>query len=328
MTCPIGDDVSRAAEILCGGGLVAFATETVYGLGANALDPRAVARVFEVKNRPRFDPLIVHVHDVSAVETLVAEYPSRARELTSRFWPGPLTVVLPKRDRVPDLVTAGLPTVAVRIPDHPLALELLRAAVVPIAAPSANPFGHVSPTRAEHVVEQLGDRIDYILDGGPCRVGVESTVLALVDDEPTLLRPGGVTLEELEAAIGPVSVPVGDALANEAAASPGMLARHYAPHTPLAIHEAGDDEFEFVETRAGHRVGRLAFRPLASTTGYAAVEILSPTGDLREAAANFFAALRRLDALGLDRIVADHFPDEGLGRALNDRLRRAARPAS
>ncbi|MEX0702937.1 MAG: L-threonylcarbamoyladenylate synthase [Planctomycetales bacterium] len=345
-TCPIGTDVSRAAAVLRAGGLVAFATETVYGLGANALDPLAVARVFDVKGRPRFDPLIVHVASADALGPLVAEFPRRARELAARFWPGPLTLVLPKTDRVPDLVTAGLPTVAVRIPDHPLALELLRAAEVPVAAPSANRFGRISPTRAEHVAEQLGDRIDYILDGGPCRVGVESTVLAVptrrvarpdqrerptrtdetavADSErPTLLRPGGVTVEEIEAVIGPIAAPSWEFSAEgEAAASPGMLSRHYAPRTPLAIRGAATAS---PNESPGARIGLLAFRPPVSTAGFAAVEVLSPTGDLREAAAEFFAAVRRLDALGLDRIVAESFPPEGLGRALNDRLRRAAK---
>lgn len=321
--CPIGDDILHAAEILRGGGLVAFATETVYGLGANALDPRAVARVFEVKGRPRFDPLIVHLHEQAAIEPLVADFPPAARALAERFWPGPLTLVLPKTARVPDLVTAGLPTVALRVPDHPLALELLRAAGVPVAAPSANLFGSVSPTRAGHVAEQLGDRIDYILDGGPCRVGVESTVLSLAGEHPVLLRPGGVTREELEAAIGPVCVAASDAAEGEAAASPGMLSRHYAPRTPLIMCDPHELP-RMVDGGGTARVGLLAFRQPDSTAGFAAVEVLSPGGDLREAAAEFFAALRRLDAQGLDRIVAERFPNTGLGVALNDRLRRAS----
>jgi L-threonylcarbamoyladenylate synthase len=318
--CPVGDDVVRAAELLRGGGLVAFATETVYGLGANALDVSAVARVFEAKQRPTFDPLIVHVAELDDLRPLLVDLPSPARLLAERFWPGPLTLVLPKSDVVPDLVTAGLDTVAVRVPGHEQARELLRQAGVPVAAPSANPFGQVSPTRAAHVVEQLGDRIDYVLDGGPCRVGVESSVLDLSRSRPVLLRPGGVPVEELEAVVGPVSSPDASDLAKPHA--PGMLPKHYAPRTPLRIRTGGNDDLS-----EDARIGRLAFTTPQDRERFAAVEVLSPTGDLAEAAANFFAALRRLDAADVTGILADPFPDHGLGRALNDRLRRAASDA-
>lgn len=318
MTCPTGTDVERAACLLREGRLVAFATETVYGLGANALDAHAVARVFEAKGRPHFDPLIVHLADASWLARVASEVPDRARELAHRFWPGPLTLVLPKAEAVPDLVTAGLPTVAVRVPDHPLARELLRRADIPVAAPSANLFGRLSPTSAEHVAEQLSDRIDYILDGGPCRVGVESTVLSLAGDTPTLLRPGGLPLEDLEAVIGPVAHPDPSQHPSAAAQpSPGMLPRHYAPRTPVEIGHAADFR------PGGRRVGLLTLA-LKEFTGFTAVEALSATGDLTQAAANFFAALRRLDAQSLDLILAEPFPEHGLGRALNDRLRRAA----
>lgn len=318
MTCPTGTEVERAARLLREGRLVAFATETVYGLGANALDPRAVARVFEVKGRPHFDPLIVHLADASWLARVASEVPDRARELAHRFWPGPLTLVLPKTEAVPDLVTAGLPTVAVRVPDHPLACELLRRAAIPVAAPSANLFGRLSPTSAEHVAEQLADRIDYILDGGRCRVGVESTVLSLAGDTPVLLRPGGLPLEDIEAVIGPVAHPDPSQHPSAAAQpSPGMLPRHYAPRTPVQISRAADFQ------SADRRVGLLTLAP-GKFTGFIAVEALSPTGDLTEAAANFFAAMRRLDAQALDLILAEPFPELGLGRALNDRLRRAA----
>lgn len=318
--------IATAADILRSGGLVAFPTETVYGLGANALDERAVARVFEVKERPRFDPLIVHVADTKGALELAAEFPPVAHKLAKAFWPGPLTLVLPKKPVVPDLVTAGCPTVAVRIPDHPLALELLRTVKLPIAAPSANPFGRISPTTAAHVREQLGEKIDLILDGGPCRVGIESTVLQLTADRPVLLRPGGTALEDLEALIGPIVVPAPDRQLSpgEGLVSPGTLSQHYAPKTPL----------ELVAYRAlsecssapppGTRTGLLAFRGNSAPATFAHVEVLSPAGNLREAAANFFAALRRLDVAGLDRIVAEMVPETGLGRALNDRLRRAA----
>ena len=332
MTCPVGRDVERAARMLVEGGLVAIPTETVYGLAASAFDVTAIARVFDVKERPLFDPLIVHMADREQVDQLAVRIPTTASLLIEEFWPGPLTLVLPKRDTVPDLVTAGLDTVAVRVPDHPLTLELLEKTRLPLAAPSANPFGRLSPTTAEHVREQLGDRIDYILDGGPCSVGVESTVLQLADADlraagiaAVLLRPGGVPREAIEAIIGPV-------LLNEDAdaktdrgrrkpgpqTSPGMLSRHYAPVTPLLIQDRA-------EPPPNQRAGLLTLQATAEASRFAAVEILSASGDLVEAAAHFFAALRRLDSSGLDVIVATPFPDRGLGLALNDRLRRAAK---
>ncbi|MGE3313621.1 MAG: L-threonylcarbamoyladenylate synthase [Planctomycetaceae bacterium] len=321
MPSSIGTDVTQAAAILRDGGLVAFATETVYGLGANALNARAVARIFEVKNRPSFDPIIVHIAELDQLPKLTRSIPARAEQLAARFWPGPLTMVLPKADIVPDIVTSGLSSVGVRMPDHPLALALLREAGLPVAAPSANPFGRISPTRAEHVAEMLGDRIDYILDGGPCRVGLESTVLDLTGDVPVLLRPGGLPVEEIEAVVGQVIIAQTSAEHSEAAMpAPGMLPRHYAPRTRLVI----DARLDEIPRSLRRRAGFLAFRFPPNDSAYEAIEVLSPAGDLTEAAANFFAALRRLDALDLDLIVAESFPDHGLGRALNDRLRRAA----
>ena len=319
MSCPIGVDVIRAARLVREGKLVSFATETVYGLGANALDVNAVARVFAVKNRPHFDPLIVHIADRSWLPRLVTEWSATAERLANHFWPGPLTLVLPKTDLVPDLVTSGLPSVALRMPSHPLALELLRLADVPVAAPSANLFGQLSPTCAEHVADRLGDQIDYLLDGGPCSVGVESTVLLLESGRAILLRPGGVPLEDIESLIGPVELPSRTTTSDhEAALSPGMLPQHYAPRTPLAIVE------ELDTLAAPGRCGLLTLQPHPAATRFAAVEVLSSGGDLTEAAANFFAALRRLDAACVERIVALPFPNHGLGRALNDRLMRAA----
>jgi L-threonylcarbamoyladenylate synthase len=318
--------IERATTILRSGGLVAFPTETVYGLGADALNEQAVARVFEVKARPRFDPLIVHIADAGWVERLAAGFPRTAQKLAERFWPGPLTLVLQKKPIVPDLVTAGCPTVALRVPDHALALELLQAAGLALAGPSANPFGCVSPTTAAHVREQLGDRIDMILDGGPCRVGVESTVLEITDEQPILLRPGGTTLEEIQEAVGALAVPAAAKMreAPGGMASPGMSPRHYAPHTPLVLRTRETARAGEGGLVTGKRAGLLAFRSGGDVSTFARVEILSPGGDLREAAANFFAALRRLDAAGLDLVVAELFPESGLGRALNDRLRRAA----
>lgn len=314
-----GNDVALAAELLRDGKLVAFATETVYGLGANALDVAAVARVFAAKNRPHFDPLIVHIADRVWLDRLVSVWPEKAERLSRKFWPGPLTLIVPKSDLVADLVTSGLPSVAIRMPAHPLALELLRQVNLPIVGPSANPFGQLSPTSAEHVAERLGDQIDYILDGGPCSVGVESTVVLIDGDNAVLMRPGGIPLEEIEAVIGSVAVPERSTThPDEAAPSPGMLPQHYAPRTPLEIVD------DFDRIASPEQVGALMLCGEPNASQFAAVEVLSQTGDLTEAASNFFAALRRLDAARVSRIVARKFPNHGLGRALNDRLSRAA----
>jgi L-threonylcarbamoyladenylate synthase len=321
--CPDRDDglcadaVAQAAAVVRRGGIVAMPTETVYGLAANAFDANAVARVFEAKRRPRFDPLIVHVCAPRELERVASEVPPAAQRLVAKFWPGPLTLVLPKRPEIPDLVTSGLPTVAVRMPDHPLALALIQAAGVPLAAPSANPFGYISPTTAEHVRRQLGDRVDFILDGGPCRIGVESTILGWRDGVPTLLRAGGLAVEDLEHELGPIerSVSPDAALKPDA---PGQLAQHYSPRTPMRLvarDTPPPDE---------GRYGWIGLQAPLEPRRYAAVEALSPAGDLREAAATLFVALHRLDALCLDGLHAGLVPDTGLGLAINDRLRRAA----
>jgi L-threonylcarbamoyladenylate synthase len=307
--------IAEAAAILRTGGLVAFPTETVYGLGANAFDTRAVARVFEVKGRPSFDPLIVHLPAAEALPLVTRGADARVPDLARRFWPGPLTLVLPRAAAVPDIVTSGLETVGVRVPGHPAALELLRSAQTAIAAPSANPFGYVSPTTAAHVIDQLGDRVDLVLDGGPCRIGVESTILSLASEPPVLLRPGGVPREELEAALGHA---LQLATSVERALSPGLLPSHYAPRTPLQILDG-----PATAATGGVRAGLLAFSP-GPHPGFAAVEQLSPDGSLLTAAANLFAALRRLDAAGLDLVLAEPCREGGLGLAIMDRLRRAA----
>lgn len=316
ITKPDAQAIRAAADILRGGGLVAFPTETVYGLGGNALDARAVARIFEAKARPRFDPLIVHVADISAVEGIASCCQQTATRLIERFWPGPLTLILPKADAVPAIVTAGLATVAVRMPDHPVALQLIRTAGMPIAAPSANRFGGLSPTTAMHVHDQLGNRIDLILDGGACPIGIESTVLDLTGNIPALLRPGGLPLEKIEAVIGQVMIPTEQ---SDCPRSPGQLAQHYAPRTRLMIlSDQAPDQAMF------RRVGLLAFRNPRPDIAATCVEILSPGGDLREAAANLFAALHRLDQAGLDVIYAEPVPEIGLGRAIMNRLRKAS----
>ncbi len=308
------DALAEAARILRRGGLVAFPTETVYGLGADATDDRAVARVFEAKNRPRFNPLIVHVADIAAARRLV-EWTDDAETLARRFWPGPLSLVLPRLPACPvsELAAAGLPTLAVRMP-RGAAAALLRQTGRPVAAPSANPAGAVSASRAEHVVDGLGDAVDLVLDGGPCALGIESTVVALDAAGNALLRPGAAPVEEIEAAAGPLGRPGGTGGAGRPR-SPGQLASHYAPRLPLRIGADG--------ARPGEAL--LSFGP--DTPAGAAVERnLSPSGDLVEAAANLFAALHDLDRADCTGIAAMPVPETGLGRAIMDRLRRAAAP--
>ncbi|MFM8475821.1 MAG: L-threonylcarbamoyladenylate synthase [Planctomycetaceae bacterium] len=317
----VGQDLARAAELLQAGRLVAIPTETVYGLAADALNPAAVAEVFEAKQRPAFDPLIVHVPERSAAASLVLNFPPLAERLADAFWPGPLTLVLPRRHCIPDLVTSGLPGVGIRVPAHRLTLQLLRQVQRPLAAPSANPFGGISPTTPQHVLDGLGGRVDYILDGGPCAVGVESTVVSLMQPQPQLLRPGGISLEELERVAGAVTPPPQQAGDDDAAQpAPGMLSRHYAPRTLLLLL----DEPSVARPVPGRRCGLLTWGEFPEEGGFDRIAWLGPGSDLRICAANFFAGLRDLDSFGLDVIIARLFPERGLGRALNDRLRRAA----
>jgi L-threonylcarbamoyladenylate synthase len=304
------ESIARAAEILHNGGLVAFPTETVYGLGADATNDRAVARVFAAKGRPDFNPLIVHIAESEAARRIVA-WSDAAEKLARRFWPGPLTMVLPRRAdaRVSLLASAGLDSLGVRLPDHPVARQLIAAADTPIVAPSANPSGRLSPTTAEHVAESMGFEVDLVLDGGPCRVGIESTVVDLTADIPAVLRPGAVSVGDLTSVIGRVEAggSVGPIK------SPGLLAGHYAPRLPLRLNA----------TTATAEEAFLAFGS-NEPTGAGALLNLSPKGDLVEAAARLFAYLRSLDRSGLKGIAAAPIPDAGLGHAINDRLRRAA----
>lgn len=314
----IGTEIEHAADLLRTGEVVAIPTETVYGLAANAYDETAVLKIFQAKQRPSFDPLIVHVHERVQVDQLVSLLPAGAEALMDRFWPGPLTLVLPKTDRVPDIVTSGLDTVAVRMPAHPEARALLQTLDFPLAAPSANPFGYVSPTTARHVADQLSGKIPYILDGGPCSVGVESTIIGWeqATGQWVLYRPGGTPLSEIEALIGAVGRPV--ALAEEERpSSPGMLQSHYAPGKPVYIGDVG----KLLPEQHGKEVGVISF---TKHFGAAHNEVLSASGDINEAARQLFAALRRLDANGAEVILAEVFPPEGLGAAINDRLARAA----
>ena len=310
------DSVAAAARILREGGLVALPTETVYGLGADAANAEAVAGIYVAKGRPRFNPLIAHVADRPAAERL-ARFSPAAAALADAFWPGPMTLVLPKADGCPvsDLATAGLDSVAVRVPDHPVAAALLGAFGGPVVAPSANRSGHVSPTTAAHVLADLDGRVDLILDGGATRVGVESAIVACLD-EPVLLRPGGVSRGDIERVLGrPLADP--PPAAADAPLAPGLLASHYAPRAALALNARDWAPADAV----------LAFGPLPADSPPAAMLLnLSPGGNLIEAAANLFSHLRRLDASGAARIAAMPVPDDGLGEAINDRLRRAAAP--
>lgn len=308
------EGIKIGASVIREGGLVAFPTETVYGLGADALNPKAVSKIFEAKERPFFDPLIVHIAHIEDLNRLCLYVDDRARALIERFWPGPLTLVLLKKDIVPDIVTAGLKTVAVRMPSHPVALSLIRESKTPIAAPSANRFGYLSPTMPEHVLNQLDGRIDLLIDGGRCPVGVESTIIDLTENEPRLLRPGGLPLEEIERVIGKVKPFV----EGDRPRSPGQLPRHYSPKTPLRIVECGK-----AKAPQGVKAGLLAFREPLERRGFVKVEVLSPSGNLREAACNLFPALHRLDEAGLDVIYAEAVPEVGLGRAIMDRLKKA-----
>lgn len=311
----IGTDIHKARKFLEAGNVVGIPTETVYGLAGNALDEDAVLTIFRVKNRPYFDPLILHTDSIDKLSEFIDTIPEPAQRLAAAFWPGPLTLLLPKRTVIPDLVTAGLPTVAIRIPNHPLTLALLRSLTFPLAAPSANPFGYISPTTAQHVADQLGDQIPYILDGGPADIGIESTIVGFDTDKPTVLRLGGISLEKIEAVIGPVSVQT-HSTSNPGA--PGMLSSHYAPRKPLILLAAGETP------PASERTGALAFRESFGGIHPDNQRILSPTGDVSEAAKNLFAHLRTLDNLAIDVIYAEPLPNAGLGWAINDRLRRAS----
>ena len=311
ITSASAEAIDRAATLLRAGRLVAFPTETVYGLGGDATNERAVAEIFAAKGRPRFNPLIVHVTSLAEAEGL-AVFNAASLRAAAQFWPGPLSLVLPRRSDsgVSLLASAGLDTIAIRVPAHPIALTLLRETGRPIAAPSANRSGRVSPTKAAHVFEEIGDRIDLILDGGRTPVGLESTVLDLSSGTPALLRPGGVTSEQLTELLGPIAAP-----AAGQPKSPGMLASHYAPSLPVRLAAT--------EARPGEAL--LAFGPDAPP-GFAQILWLSRSGDLAEAAANLFAMLRWLDRPSFTGIAVMRIPEHGLGRAINDRLRRAASP--
>ncbi|MDA0194369.1 MAG: L-threonylcarbamoyladenylate synthase [Bacteroidetes bacterium] len=313
----ITSDVSKAVNLLKNGGLIGFPTETVYGLAANGLNPDAVVKIFQVKNRPSFDPLIIHTHSVTEVEKYVKNIPRKARRLAELFWPGPLTLVLEKNAIIPDLVTSGLDTVAMRIPYHPLALELLHQLHFPLAAPSANPFGYVSPTTPNHVNSQLSDKISLILDGGQCDIGLESTIIGFNGDKVIIYRLGGKIIEEIEDAVGKVKIMLNEGSNPKA---PGMLDKHYAPGTPLVLGNLD----QLVVDHGEKEIGILSLSKSYETIDQKNQIQLSSKGDLGEAAKNLFKSLRHFDSMKLDVILAEKMPDHGLGRAINDRLKRAA----
>ncbi len=304
-----------AAQILKDGGIVAIPTETVYGLAGNAFDPKALAKIFEAKKRPHFDPLIVHISAFEELRDVAAEIPEKAQALAKAYWPGPMTLVLPKTERIPDLATSGLPTVAVRFPNHPVAQEIIRLSGVPLAAPSANLFQHVSPTTASHVAEQLGNVIDGIVDGGSCEVGVESTIIAFPNGEPVILRPGGITPEMVKEIAGSVTIHASKSNPKGPMPAPGMIDRHYRPQVPLFYGEVPPG------AKIPRETVRIAFGDQESVIP--PTVNLSKSGDLQEATANLYAMMRQMDNPKNKLILVDPIPNVGLGVACNDRLKRA-----
>ncbi|MEQ8812550.1 MAG: L-threonylcarbamoyladenylate synthase [Imperialibacter sp.] len=312
----IGIDIDKAKSYLDRGQLIGLPTETVYGLAGNAFNEAAVLKIFQVKNRPSFDPLIAHTNSLEKVKTFVKDIPDVALDLAEAFWPGPLTLLLPKKKRIPLLLTSGLKTVAVRIPDHPLTTALLEQLDYPLAAPSANPFGYVSPTTAHHVQDQLGESIPYILDGGPCRVGIESTIIGFENNKPVVYRLGGKRIDEIEKLIGTVRIRTN--MSSDPAA-PGMLKSHYAPTKRVVV---GDLE-ELIPKLNPMKVAVISFQKDFPEVPENNKFILSKAGNIDEAAANLFSAMRKMDKTAANCIIAEYVPEIGLGKAINDRLKRA-----
>ncbi|MGL2964222.1 L-threonylcarbamoyladenylate synthase [Flavobacterium sp. RSB2_4_14] len=312
-------EIEKAAALLEEGNVVAIPTETVYGLAANAFDEDAVRKIFEIKGRPLFNPLIVHIKSIDFLEHLVNNIPPKALQLAQHFWPGSLTLILPKKEIVPNIITAEKDTVAVRVPNHPVTLALLDILDFPLAAPSANPFGTISPTEAKHVIDYFKDTIPMVLDGGICQNGIESTIVGFEFDEPVLYRLGSITVEEIEKIVGRLSIKNKKEVAPDA---PGMLERHYAPKTKTFLET---DVNAFIQKHPDKKIGVLLFNQRTENHDLIHQEILSENGNYKEAALNLYAAMHRLDKLGLDLIVAERFPDIDLGKSINDRLERATK---
>lgn len=315
----IGTDIEQAAALLRAGEVVGMPTETVYGLAGNALDEEAIIKIFRTKNRPFFDPLICHFRDIDSIHPYVLSFPEKAMRLAKEFMPGPLTLLLPKNDLIPDLITNGSSSVAVRVPQHPMAQALLAALDFPVAAPSANPFGYISPTTAQHVADQLGDKIAYILDGGDCSLGIESTIVMFDNEEPVILRLGALKIEAIENCIGKVCIRSHSSSNPQA---PGQLEKHYSPRTKIVLSEDIPNTIQSLANK--ENIAALLFSKYSADLDQSNQLLLSKSNNMDEAAKNLFAYLRQLDGQGFKLIIAEVLLDEGLGRAINDRLRRAA----
>lgn len=315
-------DINAVATSLQNEDVAAIPTETVYGLAGNIFSEKAIRRIYEVKQRPLFNPLIVHIGDVGEMKKVAASIPPLAQQLAEKFWPGPLTLLLPKKNTVPDIITAGKDTVAVRVPNHPVTLTLLQQLPFPLAAPSANPFGSISPTTAEHVASYFKDEFPYILDGGACQKGIESTIIGFNDEGAIIYRYGSLAIEEIESITGLLQEYIRN---EENPDAPGMLLRHYAPATKTIL---SSDIEKSISENLGKKIGLLLFNDQHKTDQATVVETLSANGSMEEAASNLYAAMHRLDHHQLDIIIAERFPDKGLGRSINDRLQRATHPSS
>ena len=323
----ISTDLSKAVELLNNEELVAIPTETVYGLAGNIFSEKAVKAIFETKERPFFNPLIVHIPNIDYLETIVEAIPEKAKLLAEAFWPGPITLVLKKKSIIPDLITGGKETVAVRIPNHPLTLELLNQLDFPLAAPSANPFNRISPTKAEHVESYFKDKIKMVLDGGACKSGIESTIIGFENDEPIIYRLGSTSIEAIEAVVGAIeiknsSAEHGRGQEDVAPDAPGMLERHYAPKTKTILTSHLK---EAVEANKNLRIGLLTYNDILNDDAIHFKIILSESKNLEEAASKLYDALHQLDQQDLDLIIAERLPDYGLGKSINDRLTRATK---
>ena len=312
----ISKDISKAITLLTNEQLVAIPTETVYGLAGNIFSEKAIKSIFSTKKRPFFNPLIVHIPSVDSLDGIVIHVPEKAKLLAEAFWPGSMTLVLKKNDKIPDIITAGKDTVAVRVPNHPLTLELLRQLPFPLAAPSANPFGSISPTKPEHVERYFKDDIQQVLDGGSCTNGIESTIIGFENDEPIIYRLGALALEDIEAVVGEIHIKNKEEATPDA---PGMLARHYAPSTRTFLV---DDVANEVEKHKGKKIGILVFKDSLNDASLTEI-ILSEKGSMQEAASKLYDSLHELDHQKLDVIITEKFPDNGLGKSINDRLQRA-----
>ena len=315
----ISSDISKAIELLNKEDVVAIPTETVYGLAGNIYSEKAIRKIFEVKQRPLFNPLIVHIPSIDHLKKIVREFPVKAQKLAEAFWPGSLTLILPKRLNIPEIVTGGKDTVGVRIPNHPVTLSLLKQLSFPLAAPSANPYNRISPTSSDHVKAYFENTLSMVLEGGECKNGIESTIIGFENNEAILYRLGGISVEDIEKIIGKIQIRnKSDTTPN----APGMLAKHYAPKTKMFLL---DDVDKFIENNKSKKIGILKFKENLNTASVEHIEILSKSGDLKEAASKLYSTLHKLDSLNLDLIVAERFPDVGLGKSINDRLERATK---